>query len=110
MNENELNILTESTEHLKTLPLEDRTDTYKDIISLNEYCLYENCIHEYIQDFVDVSLDKSVMITYCCKCNIYFDINFYFEYFKNRMSFLNKNQWKISVRSHVCQLVNLEHF
>ena len=108
MNENELHFLIESTEHLKCVPLENRTDTFKDILLSNEFCIYENCIHEYIQDYVDVSLDKTVMITYCNRCNLYFDINFYFEYFKNRMCNLNKKDWKISVRSHVCPLISFQ--
>jgi hypothetical protein len=108
MNENELHFLIESTEHLKCVPFENRTDTFKDIILSNEFCLYENCIHEYIQDYVDVSLDKTVMITYCDRCNLPFDVNFYFEYFKNRMCYLNKKDWKISVRSHVCPLINFQ--
>lgn len=108
MNEDEIACLVKSVEQLKCVPVEHRTDTYNKLICLNQIQLYENCEHEYIHDFIDVSLDKTVMITYCNKCNLDFNVNFYFEYFKSSLSCVNKEYWKIKVRTHICPLISFQ--
>ena len=108
MNENEVVCLINCIDQLESIPVEERTDTYNKLIFFNQVQLYENCEHEYIQDFIDVSLDKTIMITYCSKCNLYFDVNFYFEYFKYSLSIINKKDWKVKIRSHTCPLLNFQ--
>tara|TARA_B100001093_G_scaffold241005_1_gene230748 strand:+ start:35981 stop:36454 length:474 start_codon:yes stop_codon:yes gene_type:complete len=108
MNENEVVSLIKCIEQLEFISFEERTDVYNKVIFLNQIQLYENCEHEYIQDFIDVSNDKTMLITYCSKSNLYFDINFYFEYFKYSLSNINKDHWKVKIRAHTCPLINFQ--
>jgi len=38
------------------------------IARIKQKIIQASCKHEFIDDFVDISLDKSVMITYCKHC------------------------------------------
>lgn len=32
--------------------------------------IYNNCIHNFLTDFIDIDLEKSKKIIYCSKCNL----------------------------------------
>ena len=48
----------------------DSTNHY-DIMNIHEYLniyIQSNCIHDYIEDYIDINPDKTIKIMYCTKC------------------------------------------
>jgi hypothetical protein len=46
---------------------EDNAHLRNALEQLNQF-LIQNCSHDYVDDFIDVDLDRSMQITYCTKC------------------------------------------
>jgi Ser-tRNA(Ala) deacylase AlaX len=68
----------EQLEQLDELKLDVSKYNFKDILDLHKidqdiYCiLKQNCNHKWIQDFIDITPDKSKYICYCEYCEICF--------------------------------------
>jgi hypothetical protein len=48
--------------------LNENIKTYKIVIK-NNLCVKE-CIHEWVNDLIDIDPDRSQYICYCCKCEL----------------------------------------
>ena len=67
-NQHNIHFMTSALEIMERLPIEQRDIDYTKIINDIKGYLYDNCIHHFIKDLIDIMPDRSKTIFYCEKC------------------------------------------
>tara|TARA_B100001175_G_C19287268_1_gene531805 strand:+ start:275 stop:547 length:273 start_codon:yes stop_codon:yes gene_type:complete len=62
------NAMIRSREILNTVHISIQDGSYRNIIKLIDSYLKTNCIHEYVDDMIDIDPDTSKNIRYCIHC------------------------------------------
>lgn len=69
--------------------------------------LHNNCIHEIIEDMIDVDVDKSHIIYYCNNCFLTFDINYIYNYIIFSLTAFDKDKWLILYNKEYYKLLSV---
>lgn len=54
---------------LYTISKGEQNGAYREIIRLIDAYIDMNCIHDYIEDMIDVDIERSQLIRYCKHCS-----------------------------------------
>ena len=64
----DIDIMSNVSNLLESLPDEMRSLKYKSILDSIHNYIRDNCKHEYITDLIDIDVERSQTIQYCKKC------------------------------------------
>jgi hypothetical protein len=68
INEGTINILYRMKLELEARSMTDTNDDLKIIIQNIDKYLRDHCVHKIVYDYIDLSNERSIMISYCEKC------------------------------------------
>lgn len=63
-----VNAMVRVREILQSITVGQQVGSYREIYRLVECYISANCLHEYIEDYIDISLDSTKRIMYCKHC------------------------------------------
>jgi len=69
----DIDIMTQVTGMLHSLPYEDQTPDYQKIMMMVHTYLLKNCKHCIATDYIDTDVEKGQTVRYCEKCYLTFD-------------------------------------
>ena len=94
----------EALKCLETIDINERSNTYNNLLNNAKHILFENCMHEIITDFIDINPDKSVNITYCNHCELTFTEEYIYSYLQDCLMKVDKQDWKLSHENNIYKL------
>jgi hypothetical protein len=104
MDEHELQNVIDSVNILQNIPYKKRSVSYSNLLLHNQCVLHNNCLHTIVNDNIDVDVDQHLLVHYCDKCRLTFDIEFFYNYFAESLKNIKQEYWSISIHSYVCPL------
>lgn len=79
----DINNIKKAIRNLESLDQTSINNDYAKIICVMKEYLYNYCIHDWDEDYVDISLDSSMKIHYCKNCHC--DYYSYTQYTNNKI-------------------------